>query len=105
MRWDRYDTAMFVTLLVGLALVLCVLFASGCGTLPLWPVDKPPVPSQAVISPCDICDAPGVLCTPCCTACAIEMCDETCRRHRPDCEMCEENAYWDCYYQMCTHRQ
>ncbi len=62
------------------------------------------IPASAVISPCDICDAPGVLCTPCCSACAIELCGEICRRYPPDCEMCEENAYWDCYYQMCTHR-
>ncbi len=82
-------------------LVCMGLLLAGCSSLD--GVEKS-IPASAVISPCDICNAPGVECTPCCTACAIERCGETCRRIPRDCEMCEDYAYWDCYYQMCTNR-
>ncbi len=104
-RWDRFDTAMLAVLLVGLGIAVCVFFLSGCGTEPLSLPSKDPTPSSAIISSCDICGSDGVLCTPCCSNCATEVCYTTCRRWPADCGMCEEYAYWDCFMGSCVEQE
>ncbi len=84
------------------AICLVVLAFAGCSSLDN--VDKV-LPASAVMSVCDSCgQSGGGACTSCCTACAIELCYNTCQRHPPDCDMCEENAYWDCYQYRCMQQ-
>ncbi len=84
-------------------ILMCLALLAFAGCSSLDDVEKV-LPVHAVIGACDTCGSSGA-CTPCCHACAVELCYGTCRRYPPDCGMCEENAYWDCFQQNCSERE
>jgi hypothetical protein len=67
------------------------------------PVD--PDPDEEAIGACETCSSPDIHCTPCCHACKLERCYDTCRDWPRDCDLCEEDAYWDCVMYECRDQE
>jgi hypothetical protein len=98
----RWGVRLIPATAVGVLTVLAVASLAGCGALAGIEKDRL---LFAIIDPCDICDAPGVECTPCCHACAESQCYDECQQWPEDCDFCKETAYWDCFSHNCVQRE
>jgi len=61
----------------------------------------PDTPMMEIITVCETC-RPNARCTVCCHQCAESECYTLCQQYPPGCAMCEENTYWDCFYNSCV---